>query len=72
VSQLSIGSLELDNLEAQWNFSAKTAWEYQWSELYTLRVIQEYKEFAFLAVVVEHCVSPSPAIDRVKLYLSMG
>jgi hypothetical protein len=60
-----ICGFELDNLEAQWNFSAKTAWEYQWSELYTLRVMQEYKKFAFLAVVADHCISPPPAIDRV-------
>jgi hypothetical protein len=60
-----ICEFELDNLDAQWNFSTKTAWEYRWAEIYTLRVIQEYKKFTFLAVVADHCVSPPPAIDRV-------
>jgi hypothetical protein len=46
-------------------FSAKLAWEYRWSQIYTLRVIQEYKKFIFLAVVADHIVSPSAVVDRV-------
>jgi len=38
---------------------------YRWSEIYTIRVIQEYKKFVFLAMVANHVVSPSVPIDRV-------
>jgi hypothetical protein len=43
----------------------KLAREYRWNQIYALRVIQEYKKFIFLAMVADHIVSPSAAVDRV-------
>ena len=61
----SIYDFQLDNPEAVYPFSYKLAWEYQWTEIYTCRVIQEYKRFIFLAMVADHIVSPSTNVDRV-------
>lgn len=44
-------------------FSHKLSWLCRWSEIYTIRVIQEYKKFLFLAIVADHIVSPSAPID---------
>jgi hypothetical protein len=60
-----ICQFELDMDDAIFSFSDKLAWEYQWSRIYTYRVIQEYKKFIFLAVVADRLVSPSTAVDRV-------
>lgn len=60
-----ICDFELDSPEAIFPFSYKLAWEYQWTGIYTYRVIQEYKKFVFLAMVADHVVSPSTAVDRV-------
>lgn len=60
-----ICDFKLDPSFAIFPFSHKLAWEYQWSGVYTYRVIQEYKKFVFLAVVADHIVSPSTAVDRV-------
>jgi hypothetical protein len=46
-------------------FSVKLAWEYRWEQTYTIRAIQEYKKFIFLAMVADHIVSPSTIVDRV-------
>ena len=60
-----ICDFKLDPPSAILPFSAKLAWEYQWTGIYTYRVIQEYKKFVFLAMVANHIVSPPTAIDRV-------
>jgi hypothetical protein len=44
-------------------FSHKLSWLCRWSEIYTIRVIQEYKKFIFLAMVADHTVSPPAAVD---------
>lgn len=36
-----------------------------WDETFTLRAVQEYKKFIFLALVVDHRVSPSQQVDEV-------
>ncbi|ASC70583.1 hypothetical protein XM38_015230 [Halomicronema hongdechloris C2206] len=56
---------ELDDPSASFPFSAKLAWEYQWSEIYTYRAIQEYKKFMFLATISDIDLSPSTVVDRV-------
>ncbi len=38
-----ICDFKLDPPSAILPFSAKLAWEYQWTQIYTYRVIQEYK-----------------------------
>ena len=60
-----IKKFKLDSLDDRRSFSAKLAWEYQWSQIYTLRAIQEYKKFLFLAMTADHIVSPSVVVDRV-------
>jgi hypothetical protein len=61
----SIYNFKIDNSSAIFPFSAKLAWEYQWTAIYTYRVIQEYKKFVFLAIVVQQIVSPPTDVDRV-------
>jgi hypothetical protein len=60
-----IRTFKLDFPDVVIPFSAKLAGEYQWSQVYTLRAIQEYKKFIFLAMVADHIVSPSAVVDRV-------
>jgi hypothetical protein len=60
-----IKDFQLDLATAKFSFSAKLAWEYQWSQTYTIRAIQEYKKFIFLAMMADHIVSPSTIVDRV-------
>jgi hypothetical protein len=60
-----IENFQLDVPGVQISFSTKLAWEYRWSQIYTLRAIQEYKKFLFLAMTAEQIVSPSVVVDRV-------
>ncbi|MDJ0511294.1 MAG: hypothetical protein QNJ64_18875 [Crocosphaera sp.] len=59
-----ICQFEIDDSLAAFPFSAKLSWEYQWSGIYTYRVIQEYKKFLFLVMVANQEISPSTAVDR--------
>lgn len=45
---VQICQFDLDQPSAYLPFSAKLAWEYQWTGIYTYRAIQEYKKFVFL------------------------
>ncbi len=58
----------LDTPGVVFPFSYKLSWSCRWSEIYTVRVIQEYKRFLFLAMVADHIVSPSAPIDYVWHY----
>jgi hypothetical protein len=60
-----IKAFKLDNPSITMPFSIKLAREYGWNQIYTLRVIQEYKKFMFLAMIADHMVSPSVIVDRV-------
>lgn len=60
-----ISDFKLDLLNANFSFSAKLSWEYRWTEIFAYRAIQEYKKFIFIAMVVDHDVSPSTIVDRV-------
>jgi hypothetical protein len=60
-----ICEFQLDDPAAVYKLSTKLAWEYHWTEIYTLRAIHEYKKFVFLATIQAQIVSPSTTIDRV-------
>lgn len=55
----------LDQPGAQFSFSQRLAQENCWSFMYTCRVIEEYKKFAFLALAAGHPVTPSDQVDQV-------
>ena len=55
----------LDQPASKLPFSQRLAQENSWSLDYAHRVIEEYKKFAFLAVVSGHSVSPSDPVDQV-------
>ena len=58
-------TFSLDQPGAQFSFSQRLAQENCWSFVYTCRVIEEYKKFAFLAVAAGHPVTPSDQVDQV-------
>jgi uncharacterized protein (TIGR04222 family) len=55
---------EFEQAAAKLSFSQRLAREQNWSPLYTQRVLNEYKKFAFLAVVADHVVTPSEQVDQ--------
>jgi len=57
-------AFSLDEADATLPFSQRLARENGWSLDYAKRVIEEYKKFAFLAVVAGHPVTPSDAVDQ--------
>ena len=59
-----IQAFSLDQPDSQISFHAKLARDNHWSEEYARRVVEEYKKFAYLAVVAEHPVSPSDQVDQ--------
>jgi hypothetical protein len=59
-----IEAYSLDRPDATLTFTARLARENGWSRQYARRVVEEYKRFMFLAVVAEHVVSPSEAVDQ--------
>ena len=61
-------NFKLDELSSPYPMSVKLAWEYHWSEIYTLRAMNEYKKYVFLAAIAEGMVSPSSTIDCVWHY----
>jgi hypothetical protein len=60
-----IKAFSLDNPDAQLSFSQQLAKENGWSLLDAQQAIEEYKKFAFLAVVTDHPVTPSDRVDQV-------
>lgn len=50
--------------DAALSFARRLARENGWSTGHTARVIEEYRRFAFLAVVAPHPVTPSDAVDQ--------
>lgn len=46
------------------SFTRRLARENRWTDDYTRGVVDEYKRFAFLAVVAGHPVTPSDAVDQ--------
>jgi hypothetical protein len=58
-------SFSLDEANAIFPFGKRLAKENRWTLDYSQRVIEEYKKFAFLAVVAGHPVTPSDQVDQV-------
>ncbi len=58
-------SLQLDNNNAVFDFSARLSKENGWIRAFTARAIQEYKRFLLLAMHAGHPVTPSEAVDQV-------
>jgi hypothetical protein len=46
------------------SFAARLAKDNGWTELYALRVLEEYRRFAFLAVAAGHLAVPSDQVDQ--------
>jgi uncharacterized protein (TIGR04222 family) len=59
-----IRDFNFDAENASQTYSKRLARERGWTPVYTGRVIDEYRKFAFLAVAAGHGVSPSKAVDE--------
>lgn len=59
-----ISAFELDAQTGSAPFSAKLAQTENWSDIYTKRVIEEYRRFLYLTQVSEMPVTPSKVVDR--------
>jgi hypothetical protein len=59
-----IQAFSLNQPDAQLSFSKRLARDNGWSLQYARQVIEEYKKFAFLAVVAGHPVTPSDQVDQ--------
>ena len=62
--QQRLQAYSIDLPDTPFPLSRKLAWENCWSLDYANRVLEEYKKFAFLAVVAGHPVTPSEHIDQ--------
>jgi len=60
----NIQAFELDKADSCLSFSKRLARENRWTDTFTHRVIEEYKKFAFLAIVAGHPVTPSDQVDQ--------
>ena len=60
-----LSEFEFDDPDAAVPFSARVARENNWSAKFTKQAIEEYKRFAYLAMVAGHGVTPSETIDKV-------
>lgn len=61
----NIQRFSLDEPDAIFSFTHRLAKDNGWTIKYTQRVINEYKKFAFLAVIAGHPISPSAQVDQV-------
>ncbi len=59
-----VDAFSLDHPDATMTFTSRLARDNGWSRVYARRVVEEYKRFMFLAVVAEHMVTPSEAVDQ--------
>ncbi|NJM48652.1 MAG: hypothetical protein HC860_22855 [Alkalinema sp. RU_4_3] len=62
---LRLQAYELDDSSHEFGFMRHLIKGQGWSMAYAQRAVEEYKRFAFLAVVVEHQVVPPDAVDQV-------
>jgi hypothetical protein len=61
---IRISRFELDEPGSSLPFSMRLARENGWSRNYACRVIEEYKRFCYLAVTLDHPVTPSDPVDQ--------
>ena len=59
-----VQNFSIDSPDAKLSFSDRLARENHWSLAYSIRVIDEYKKFMFLAVTSGHVVTPSDQVDQ--------
>lgn len=59
-----LAAYRIDDPQAAFPFSARLARENGWSRGYTLRVLEEYHRFLYLAMTAGHPVSPSQQVDE--------
>jgi uncharacterized protein (TIGR04222 family) len=62
---LRLQAYELDDSSHEFGFMRHLIKGQGWSMVYAQRAVEEYKRFAFLAVVAEHQVVPPDAVDQV-------
>lgn len=60
-----IQAFSFDALDDDLPFSRRLARDNNWTTDFALDAIEEYKKFAFLAVVADHPVTPSDQVDQV-------
>lgn len=60
-----IGAHPFERAGLALDFVARLAREHGWTRAYALAAIEEYRRFCFLAVVVDHVVSPGLDVDEV-------
>ena len=59
-----LNNVAFDNLDASFPFSKRLARDNDWSHEFALKVIDEYRRFAYLAMVSGHEVTPSDEVDQ--------
>ena len=60
-----IQAFEIDEGDVQLTFPMRLARENAWAADYACQVVEEYKKFVFLWMVMEHPVTPSDQVDQV-------
>lgn len=61
---VAISAYRIGPEDAALSFEARLARENGWSLSHAMRVIEEYRRFAFLAATAGHVVTPSDAVDQ--------
>jgi hypothetical protein len=59
-----IRAFSLDEPGSAWSFAGRLARENRWTPAYAGRVVEEYRNFMFLAVAAGHQVTPSDQVDQ--------
>ena len=59
-----IAAFRFDDGSPKLSFAARLARDNGWRRLYALRVIEEYRKFAFLMVASGHMAVPSDQVDQ--------
>lgn len=60
-----VQNFTFENLEDEYDFTTRLAYENNWTEYFTKQAIEEYKKFMYLAAISNQMVSPSEIIDTV-------
>ena len=60
-----ISGFRLDDPASAFPFSARLAREQGWGKAFTLKAIEEYRRFIYLACIAGHMVTPSEEVDAV-------
>ncbi|MBC8111343.1 MAG: hypothetical protein H7Y04_09820 [Verrucomicrobia bacterium] len=59
-----IENFQFNDLQVRLSFADRLARENGWSEIYTAKVMEEYKKFMFLCCITETGVTPSDPVDQ--------